>query len=237
MAQQPLDGHVLLIIEVSRSYSDTPHSAGLLCDERSARRRDLHLITHNTHKRKTSMPQVGFEPVLSASERSETHTLDARLRNQLPVDLMLVIWPIGQLETVVLLKTLYYIVWYGSAANAPVALQLKAYCTNLGLYSFLLAPPVVSTRDPSSRELAGNFDAYTFLVPLHAADMRHGTNGFTFLPKEFVLRIFEPWKIPRLRPGLNPRSWVPKASTLHVDHRSRFKHANCIIQNETKNEK
>ena len=58
--------------------------------------------------------------------------------------------------------------WYGSAANAPVAPQPKAYCTNLGLYSFLLAPPVVSTRDPSSRELAGNFDAYTFRILLHA---------------------------------------------------------------------
>ena len=27
-------------------------------------------------------------------------------------------------------------------------------------------------------------------------------------------------KIRRLRPGLNPRSWVPKASTLPLDHRS-----------------
>jgi hypothetical protein len=29
-------------------------------------------------------------------------------------------------------------------------------------------------------------------------------------------------KIRRLRPGLNPRTWVPKASTLPLDHRSRF---------------
>src|SRR5215510_2723362 len=28
-------------------------------------------------------------------------------------------------------------------------------------------------------------------------------------------------KIRRLRPGLNPRTWVPKASTLPPDHRSR----------------
>ena len=26
---------------------------------------------------------------------------------------------------------------------------------------------------------------------------------------------------PRIRPGLNPRTWVPKASTLPLDHRSR----------------
>ena len=30
-----------------------------------------------------------------------------------------------------------------------------------------------------------------------------------------------PWKIRRLQPGLNPRTWVPKASTLPLDHRSR----------------
>jgi len=38
-------------------------------DDWSARRRDLYLTTHNTHNRKTSMPPVGFEPTISASER------------------------------------------------------------------------------------------------------------------------------------------------------------------------
>ena len=56
---------------------------------------------------------------------------------------------------------------------------------------------------------------------LHATDLRHGTDGFTSPPKEGVLKIFSPLKIRRLRPGLNPRTWVPKASTLPVDHRSR----------------
>ena len=38
-----------------------------------------------------------------------------------------------------------------------------------------------------------------------------------------VLRIFYlPLKIRRLRPGLNPRTWVPKANTLPLDHRSRW---------------
>ena len=36
------------------------------------------------------------------------------------------------------------------------------------------------------------------------------------------MRIFSPWKIRLLRPGLNPRTWVPKASTLPLDHRSRW---------------
>jgi hypothetical protein len=42
---------------------------------------------------------------------------------------------------------------------------------------------------------------------------RHGTDSFTSPPKEGVLR----------RPGLNPRTWVPKASTLPLDHRSRVR--------------
>jgi hypothetical protein len=57
---------------------------------------------------------------------------------------------------------------------------------------------------------------------LHAANLRHGTDGFTSPPKEGVLRIFfSPLKIRRFRPGLNPQTWVPKASTLPLDHRSR----------------
>ena len=35
-------------------------------DECSVRRRDLYLTTHNTHKRQTSMPPVGFEPTIAA---------------------------------------------------------------------------------------------------------------------------------------------------------------------------
>ena len=61
----------------------------------------------------------------------------------------------------------------------------------------------------------------TFRDLLHAVNLRHGTKGFASFPKEGVLRIFSPWKIRRLRPGLNPRTCVPKASTLPLDHRSR----------------
>ena len=45
-------------------------------DEWSARRRDLYLTTHNTHNRQTSIPPVGFEPTISAGERSQTCALD-----------------------------------------------------------------------------------------------------------------------------------------------------------------
>jgi hypothetical protein len=45
-------------------------------EERSARRRDLYLTTHNTHNRPTSMTPAGFEPIIPASERPQTYALD-----------------------------------------------------------------------------------------------------------------------------------------------------------------
>jgi hypothetical protein len=45
-------------------------------DEGPARRRVLYLTTHNIHKRQTSIPPVGFEPTILASERPKTHALD-----------------------------------------------------------------------------------------------------------------------------------------------------------------
>jgi hypothetical protein len=44
--------------------------------EWSVRRRDLYLTTHNTHNRQTSLPPVGFELTISASERSQTYAVD-----------------------------------------------------------------------------------------------------------------------------------------------------------------
>ena len=41
---------------------------------------------------------------------------------------------------------------------------------------------------------------------LHAANLRHGTDGFTSPPKEGVLRIISPLKIRWLRPGLYQRT-------------------------------
>jgi hypothetical protein len=45
-------------------------------DEWSARRRDLYLTTHNTHKTQTSMPPAGLEPAVPTSERRQTHASD-----------------------------------------------------------------------------------------------------------------------------------------------------------------
>jgi hypothetical protein len=85
------------------------------------------------------------------------------------------------------------------------------------------------TRDPSSERwncgqemLSGNFVEMMTSTPfrdlLHAANLRHGTDGFTSPLKEGMLRIFSPLKIQRLWLGLNPQTWVLKASTLPLDH-------------------
>ena len=73
-AQQPLMGQDLLVIEASRSHSDTPTLGRTPLDERSARRRDF--TTHDTHNRQPAMPAVGFEPAIPTSEQSQTHALD-----------------------------------------------------------------------------------------------------------------------------------------------------------------
>ena len=45
-------------------------------DKWSACRRGRYLITHNTHRRQTSMTPAGLEPTIPASEGSQTHALD-----------------------------------------------------------------------------------------------------------------------------------------------------------------
>ena len=76
MAQQPQWAKTS---SLSRIHDHTQlhkqHSEGLLW-ERSARRRDLYLTIHNTHKRQTSMSPAGFEPAIPASERPQMHALD-----------------------------------------------------------------------------------------------------------------------------------------------------------------
>ena len=88
-------------------------------------------------------------------------------------------------------------------------------------------------RDPSSERWNCGRERCPVILPkfrlprkfrdlLHAVNLRHGTDGFTSLPKEGVLRIFFALRIRRLRPGLNQRTWVLKASTLPLDNRSRY---------------
>ena len=70
MARQSPVGQGLVIVETSRSHSDThTHTRGRTSlDEWSVRRRYLYLATHTTQKRQTSMPSAGFEPTFSVGE-------------------------------------------------------------------------------------------------------------------------------------------------------------------------
>jgi len=66
---------LFLVSSLSRYLEHTQRRATVgraPLDEWSARRRDLHLTTHNTRNRQTSMPSVGFEPTISAGERPKT---------------------------------------------------------------------------------------------------------------------------------------------------------------------
>jgi hypothetical protein len=78
MARQPYMGLVLLVSSRFHDHTHLRHTTvgRSPLDEGPARRRDLYLTTHNTHKRQTSMPLVGFEPTILVSERPQTHVLD-----------------------------------------------------------------------------------------------------------------------------------------------------------------
>jgi hypothetical protein len=115
----------------------------------------------------------------------------------------------------------------GFAAQMHCGLQ--AYCAPLDL-----VPPVISRGAPrpttweTSVSEGGKYGRgnarFNFAYKcdfhgkctdlLHAAKLRHGTNGFTSSPKKSMLRIFVARKIRRLHPGLNPRTSVPEASML-----------------------
>jgi hypothetical protein len=76
MAQQTLVDRCLLIIEASRSHSDTPHSVGLL-RTRDQLVAETSTVQHTilTTDKHPCLP-AGFEPSIPASERPQTYALD-----------------------------------------------------------------------------------------------------------------------------------------------------------------
>jgi hypothetical protein len=77
MVRQPLGGIRRLIFSRFHDHTLRHTTVGRTpLDERPARRRELYLTTHNTHKRQTFMLPGGFEPAIPASERPQTHALD-----------------------------------------------------------------------------------------------------------------------------------------------------------------
>ena len=110
-------------------------------------------------------------------------------------------------------------------------LQLRTAAFSLIVRSWLEVPTFATRRlhachhATSSSGASGNYAEMTISKPfrdlLHAVKLRHETDGFTSPLKEGMLRIFFALKIRRFRPGVNPRTLVPKASMLPLDHRSR----------------
>jgi hypothetical protein len=70
MARQLYMGLVLLVSSRFHGHTLFRHTTlgRTPLDEGPARRRDLYLTTHNTHKRQTSMPPLGFEPTILISD-------------------------------------------------------------------------------------------------------------------------------------------------------------------------
>jgi hypothetical protein len=116
--------------------------------------------------------------------------------------------------------------WYASGTLHPRQIfrgSLPLLSPAFGRSNFRhQVPPRPPRRERSQRRkvelwarmLPGNFAEMTTSTPfkdlLHAANLRHGTDGFISPQKEGVLRIFSPLKIRRLRPGLNLLTWVLK---------------------------
>ena len=64
----------------------------------------------------------------------------------------------------------------------PDALHPKAYYTNPGLYSFLLAPPGVSTREPSSERRNCLGEKWP-VISTESCDFHAYTFGFFYMPQ------------------------------------------------------
>jgi hypothetical protein len=83
MALQSLVGQGLHTVEASRSYSDTPHSVGLLwtSDHPDAETSTRQYTTFT--KRQLCMPPAGFEPAILATERPQAHALHCAVTGML----------------------------------------------------------------------------------------------------------------------------------------------------------
>jgi hypothetical protein len=76
VAQQSLVDQGLLIIQASRSESQTLRSVGLLWTSNQSTAETSTCTTHNIRYRQTSMLLAVFEPTIPANERPRTHALD-----------------------------------------------------------------------------------------------------------------------------------------------------------------
>jgi hypothetical protein len=97
-------------------------------DEWSARRRELCLTTHNTHKRQTFMPPAGFEPTFPASGRPQTHALNSPTSRGKQVQLLPFIYLHHSVPVAGLLRHLFWLLifnwWLHSLRNGSAATRL-----------------------------------------------------------------------------------------------------------------
>jgi len=80
-----IPGHGLLFRSFAITLIGRTTLGTIPLDERSARRRDLYLTTHNTHKRQTSVPPPGFETSIPASKRWQTDALGRAVKGIGPI--------------------------------------------------------------------------------------------------------------------------------------------------------
>jgi len=92
------------------------------------------------------------------------------------------------------------IVWSGLEVPTFATSRLHAWAPSGGRWN---------CERENVREFCLNADFHVTFRDLLHAEWRRAEDFFAI-------------KIRRLRPGANPQSWVPKASTLPLDHRSRF---------------
>ena len=76
MSQQPQVSQSLLVIEASRSHSQTPQSVELLWTSDQPDEENSTWQNTTLTRDKTSMSTVGFQPTFPASERPNTQALD-----------------------------------------------------------------------------------------------------------------------------------------------------------------
>jgi hypothetical protein len=126
-------------------------------------------------------------------------------------------WKVKCIQKVAVHLGYVTLIWSSSSSFlvlGPIGWRHRMYCSHVWLivlarlWKYPLAPPgaptPTTTREIPSRErgnygpeMAGNFvDKWRvprhLKVSLHAANLRHGNDGFTSPPKESMLRIFSP---------------------------------------------
>ena len=60
------------------------------------------------------------------------------------------------------------------------------------------------------RHRASTVRQFRLVVLLRAVNLRHGTHGFTSIPKEVILRIFTLWKNPSTPAGIEPTNLISR---------------------------